>query len=305
MINVNEILSTPQQVPQSESPEKPSNNDDFNGKLAALARMERKMREKDQGYASKDKEWEEKSRKLSEYEELVKLMDENPIEAIKKRKGWGLQEINEFAVQNSTDEDLDPVARLTQNFQKQMAELKASMSTDFEGKIKAKEEEYAKKDYDYQINQFKGNIKSFLSENKAEYEFIGSLNKDEDGSSGEDAVYDLIYADVMKRKESYEKAKESGEEVDEPDLTPMAFKDAADKLEAYLDTKAQRFLSLNKVKNKFSSDKPDLGQFIAQSQQPKTLNNSFAPKSQSIDQSNPEERRKAAEDLLKSWYKNS
>jgi hypothetical protein len=273
---------------------------DFDAKFKTLAAMERKMREKEMGFSQKEKEWEEKSKKMQEMEELMALLDENPIEAIKKKKGWGLQELNEFAVKNSTDEDLDPVAQITKNYEKRMEEMKKQLMEEFDTKIKTKEDEYAKKDQDYQINQFKGNIKSFLSENKNEYELTSSLSMEEDETTGDELIYNVIYEDVMRRKAA-------GEE----DLSPLSFKDAADKVEAYLDSRMQKYLKLNKVRSKFSGDKDnlDLSTLIAQSNQnlnpsqPRTLNNQFAPKSQSLDQLSPEERKKQAEDLVRSWIR--
>lgn len=283
-MNAQDILA--QSQPQPEATETQSTND-FDAKFKALAAMERKMRQEKDGMSSREKEWEEKSKKLTEYEEMMKLMDENPIEAIKKRKGWGLQEINEFAVKNSSDEDLDPVAQITKNYETKMEQMKKELMDEFENKIKSKEEEYSKKDYEYQINQFKSSISTFLAENKETFEFVNAY-----GQEGESLVYDVIYTDVMKRKE-----------MGEEDLTPMSLKDASEKVEAYLDSQHQKFLSLNKVRSKFtSSDKFDLGSLGAQSQ-PRTLNNSFTPKSQSLDQLNPTERKKQAEDLVRSWMR--
>lgn len=288
-MNGAEILSSTQPQTAPEQTEQSGANDP---RFALLAKMERKLREKETGYSAKEKEWGEKEKKLSEYEELIKLMDENPIEAIKKRKGWGLQELNEFAVQHTSEEDLDPVANMTKSFQAKMEELKKSLTEEFEGKIKAKEEEYSKKDYDYQINSFKAEVKGFLSGNKDDYELINALTKEDDGADGTELVYDVIYTDVIKRKEE-------GEE----DLTPMTFKEAADKVEAYLDGKMQKYLNLNKVKSKFTpSDKFDLGSLVSQSK-PRTLNSEFATQSKSLDQLSPEERKKQAEDLVKSWIR--
>lgn len=285
-MNGAEILAASQETVEPVAAEQPPQND-FDSKFAALAKMERKMREKESSFGSREKEWEEKSKKLSEYETFMKLMDENPLEAIKQKKGWGLKEINEHAVSTQSDEDLDPVAQLTKNFQTQLAELKESMSKDFEGKIKSKEDEYSQKEYERQIQDFKTGIKDFLHENKDAYEF--TLTEE----NGMDLVYDVIHTDLMNQKKNME-------EDGEGELKMMDVKDAAEKVEAYLDKSYQKYLSLNKVKSKFKSSEPDLSQFIAKSE-PKTLNNSFTPKSHSKDSLNPEERRREAERLVSSW----
>jgi hypothetical protein len=285
-MNGAEILASSQETVEPIATEQPPQND-FDSKFAALAKMERKMREKESNFGSKEKEWEEKSKKLSEYETFMKLMDENPLEAIKQKKGWGLKEINEHAVSTQSDEDLDPVAQLTKNFQDQMAKLKESLSTDFDSRIKAKEDEYSQKDYDRQIQDYKHGIKDFLNENKDAYEF--TLTEE----NGMDLVYDVIHTDLMNQKKNMDDGGEG-------ELKMMDIKDAAEKVEAYLDKSYQKYLSLNKVKSKFKSSEPDLSQFITQSQ-PKTLNNSFTPKSQSSDSLTADERRMEAERLVQSW----
>jgi hypothetical protein len=261
----------------------------FDAKFAALAKMERKNREREQGFSAKEKEWEEKSKKLTEYEEYMKLLDENPLEAIKKKKGWGLKELNEHAVSTQSDEDLDPVSQITKQFQSQMEEMRKAMTEEFENKIKEKEEGYTRKEQEQSVQQFKYEIKDFISKNADEYEFI---NAEE---SGMDLVYDVIYTDIMNQKKQID-------EDGEGELKMMDVKDAADKVEAYLDKQQEKYLNLKKVKSKFGGE-DKIGAFLAQSQ-PKTLNNSFAPKSKSVDQLDPEERRMEAERLVKSWMAN-
>lgn len=300
-MNGAEILGQATNESQGADPNKPSNQvtPDFDSKFAALAKMERNFRQKEQGWLEKEKGWGEKDRKLAEYEEIMKLMDENPLEAVKKRKGWGLQQLNEFAVQNSSDEDLDPVAQITKGFQTKMEEMKKALTEDFQKQIKEKEDGYAKRDQDHQINSFKSSIKSFLGENKDAYELANALSPEDDGTTGQELVFDVIYTDIQNRKAAYDKAIEEGDEVGEFDSTPLDFKAAADKVEAYLDAKINKFVNLNKVKSKFTpNDQFDISKVI---QSPKTMTNSFTPQSQTLDESNPEVRKKRAEDLVKSW----
>lgn len=267
----------------------PQSDNGFDAKFAALAKMERKNREREQGFSAKEKEWEEKSKKLTEYEEYMKLLDENPLEAIKKKKGWGLKELNEHAVSTQTDEDLDPVGQITKQFQSQMAEMKKALTEEFENKIKEKEDGYTRKEQEHSVSQFKSEIKNFLSTNADEYEFI---NAEE---TGMDLVYDVIYTDIMNQQKQIQ-------EDGEGELKMMDTKEAADKVEAYLDKQQEKYLNLKKVKSKFGGE-DKIGAFLAQSQ-PKTLNNSFTPKSKSVDQLNPDERRMEAERLVKSWMAN-
>ena len=168
-----------------------------------------------------------------------------------------------------------------------MAKMREEILAEAENKIKSTEEKYTQKEQEQQIQQFKYQIKDLISSEKDTYEFI---NAEENGI---DLVYDVIYTDLMNQKKAME------EEGAEGELKMMDIKDAAEKVESYLDKSYQKYLNLNKVKSKFSSD-DKIGNFIAQSQ-PKTLNNSFSPKSQSVDQLNPTERRLEAERLVKSW----
>jgi predicted small secreted protein len=224
----------------------------------------------------------------------LKLFEENPLEFLKKKKGWGVQEFNEFAVQHSSDEDLDPVAKITKSFQDKMAELEKSWEEKLNNKIKEKEEEYSSKDREREIQQFKSGINSFLDQNKDQYEFIHS-----EGATEE--VYNLIYGDIQRQ---LQEAQEQG--VESPDLKVMDIKEAADLIEKYLDDNVSKYLSLNKVKSRFSGNETILGSLMAKSsEQPKTLNSSFSPKSKSVGELSAEERKQQAADLVRSWRQNS
>lgn len=271
---------------QSENPSQKPVVNDFDERFGVLAKMERKLKERESQYKTKETEWGEKEKKLSEYEEFMQLFESNPLEALKKKKGWGVQEFNEFAVQNSNDEDLDPVAKMTKDFKAQMDELRAKMTEEFEGKIKAKEEEITNKDRESQVQEFKSGVKSFLAENKETYEFI---NAEE---NGHDYVYDLILQDVMKQREN---------EVPEDQLRVMDIKEAAERVESFLDKQYSKYLSLKKVKSKFIPDENQgLSAILKKQSEPQTLNSSFSPKSLPAGQLSEQERKQAAIDFIKS-----
>lgn len=283
--NLEESQSPQSQEIRTEGKEVP----DFDSRFGVLTKMERKLKEEQARIKEQEKGWGEKLSKLEELEKFSKLFEENPLEALKMKKGWGVQEFNEFAVKHSTDEDLDPVSKLTKDFQKQMDELRAKMTEDFEGKIKAKEEELTAKDRDKQVVEFKGNLKSFLAENKDAYEFIHAEE------NGPEEVFNLIYEDVQRQ------IKENAENGVEKELQVMEFKEAADKVEAFLDKAYSKYLSLNKVKSKFQSGNEQLVSFITNKskQEPTTLNSSFSPKSKPVDQLSPEERKQQAVAFLR------
>lgn len=278
-------------TPQNESSETPETSqkpvvNDFDERFGVLAKMERKLKERESQYKTKESEWGEKDKKLSEFESDMKLFEENPLEFLKKKKGWGVQEFNEFAVKHSDDDDLDPVAKMTKDFKTQLDDLRAKLTEEFEGKIKSKEEEIKGKDHERQVLEFKSGVKSFLSENKDAYEFI---NAEENGP---DYVYDLIVQDVMKQREA---------EVPEDQLRVMDIKEASEKVEAFLDKQYSKYLSLNKVKSKFVPDESHgLNSFIEKQSAPTTLDSSFSPKSKPTGQLSEQERKQAAIDFIKS-----
>lgn len=285
--------SQPAEVtPQTESSEQPaqttpSQDTDFDSKFGILTKMERKLKERESQWKGRETEWAEKDKKLSEHEEFMKLFDENPLEALKKKKGWGVQEFNEFAVKNGTDEDLDPVAKITKSYETRMAELEKKLLGEMESKIKAKEDELLAKDHERQQVEFKSNLKSFLSENKDAYEFIHAEE------NGHEIVYDLIVQDIIKQRES---------EVPDNQLRVMDIKEAAEKVEAFLDKQYSKYLSLNKVKSKFAPDESKgLEAFIQKAKsEPSTLNSSFSPKSKSTSELSEEERKQNAINFLRS-----
>lgn len=258
---------------------------DFDSRFSVLTKMERKIKEAEARNREMEKGWGEKEKKLTEYEELMKLADENPLEFMKRKKGWGIQELNEFAVQHSSDEDLDPVAKITKNFTSKMEEMEKAWEEKLAKKIAEKEEEINSKTRDHQVAEFKGNLKSFLAENKDSYEFIHA----EEGAT--DEVFNLIYEDVQRQ---------IADGKDSESIKIMDMKDAADKVEAFLDKQYSKYLSLNKVKSKFNSSNDDLGRFIAKSQEPTTLNSSFSPKSKPLDQLSSEERKQQAIAFMRS-----
>lgn len=277
--------ATSQAPESSEKQTVQSSTGDFDQRFSVLAKMERKLKEQEGQFKSRSKEWEEKERRLQELEEFERLMDENPLEALKKKKGWGIQEFNEFAVKHTDDDDLDPVAKITRDYEDKMSKLREELTQTMEEKIKSKEAEIQKGHQERQVVEFKAGIKSFLAENKNEYEFIMA----EDG--GHEAVFDLIYQDIQKQQE---------DGVPDHELRIMDMKEAADKIEAYLDKSYSRYLSLNKVKSRFGASDNPFAQITQSTESFNTLNSSFSTKSKTASELTKEERERAAIELLKS-----
>ena len=80
----------------------------------------------------------------------------------------------------------------------------------------------------------------------------------------------------------------------------MKIEEAADRVETYLDSQVQKYLNLNKYKNKKSDEESSVENFFKKSQSPQTLTDSFTPKSKSVEELSEQERMLAAVNLLKS-----
>jgi hypothetical protein len=288
-------LEAPVNASTSESTETNTNqpqadkSPDFDSRFSVLTKMERKVKEAEAKMREQEREWAEKQKRFQELEEIDKLLQENPLEALKRKKGWGVQEFNEWAVQNSSDEDLDPVAKITKNFTSRIEEVEKTWEQKLNDAIKAKEEEILKRDQEKQVSEFKGELKAFLAENKDSYEFIHA----EEGAMEE--VFNLIYQDVQKQLE---------DGIPQESLKIMDMKDAADKVEAFLDKQYSKYLSLNKVKSKLTGSNEQLVQFVANKskEEPKTLTSSFSPKSKPIESLSAEERKQQAVAFLRSQH---
>lgn len=263
----------------------PKELNDFDSRFGVLTKMERKIKEQEAQFKNRSKEWEDKDLKLKEHEEFMALFEENPLEALKKKKGWGIQEFNEFAVKHGTDEDLDPVSKITKSYEEKIAELEKKFNSTMEERIQKEKDEIAKKEHEFQIKEFKSGIKSFLAENKEAYEFI---NAEENGA---ESVYELIYEDILRQQAA---------NVPEDQLKIMDTKEAAEKVEAFLDKTYSKYLSLNKVKSKFGNSDENAALKLFKQSEPQTLNSSFSPKSKPVSQLSPEERKQQAIDFIKS-----
>ena len=221
-----------------------------------IAKMERRLKMREEEFKTKEQKMAEYEAKLKEYEGF----DENPFGVLQK-KGWDLEKLNRHALETMGDEELDPVARRF----KEIEETLKKKDTEYEQKLKdaiaAKEKEIQEREQQYQIEVFKRELKAHIASKKDEYEFVNTH------PDGPELVYDVIFADLQRKSQS-----------GETDLVPMDYDAAAQKVEEYLYKEAEKYLSLNKVKSKFSADKGDWASLL-KSEQPKTITQSFTPKS--------------------------
>lgn len=223
-----------------------------------ISKMERKLKLREDEFKSKEQKMAEYEAKLAEYEGF----DENPFGVLQK-KGWDLEKLNKKALETLGDDDLDPVSRRFREIEETMKKKDSEWEIKLQEKIAAKEKEMQDREQQYQIEVFKRDLKSHITSKKDEYEFVNTH------PDGPELVYDVIFADLQRRADSGEK-----------DLSPMEYDAAAQKVEEYLYKEAEKYLSLNKVKSKFTANKDDLA-FLLKSEQPKTITPDLAPKSAS------------------------
>jgi hypothetical protein len=254
-------------------------------RLSLIAKMERKIKMQEQELKRREQEMEERLAKLKGWEELENEQD--PLKLMGK-KGWDLEKINKYAMENLGEEDLDPVAKRFKEFEEKLSLKDKEWEEKLNAKIAEKEKEIQQREYDAQIAQFKGEIKSLLAAGKDEFELV---NAEENGV---EIVYDVIYADLQNQIKQGRKHEE---------LVPMDAKLAATRVEQYLDSQVQRYLNLNKYKSRTApKDEDELANILGKSQAPRTLDSSFVPKSRPVDQLSDKEREEAAIELLKRGF---
>jgi hypothetical protein len=246
-------------------------------RFEVLSRLERKVKQKEQELAQKLKEIEEKEARFGKYAEVETRAKENPLQALKEM-GWegDLETLNKWALENLGDEELDPVAKRF----KQIEETLAAKDQEYEAKLKKaieeKEQEIKQKESEYQIKEFKNSIKSFLDQNKDEFELLHGQPE------ANELVYEVIYEDVLRKQKS-----------GATDIVPMEFKEAAKRLEDYLDAQLEPILKSKKIQSKFADPDAWMSKYSVKSTQ--TINEDMTPASAiSADNLSPHQRMELA-----------
>lgn len=231
--------------------------------LDVIAKMERRLKMKEQEFSQREQQFQEMQRKLAEYEPMMGELEKNPF-AVLGKKGWDLEKLNKHALETMGDDELDPVARRLKQIEDTFAAKDKEWETKLQEAIKAKEEEFSKRDQEYQVQIFKKNLAAHIAQNKDKYEFVATH------PDGQELVYDVIFTDLQRRAEA-------GEPADQ--LAPMDLDAAAEKVEAWLDAEASKYLSLNKVKSRFGGEGVDWASALSKSEAPKTISNAIRPQS--------------------------
>lgn len=225
-----------------------------------ISKLERKVKTREQELSARQKELEERSSKYKELEELAPLLESNPLEVL-RRKGWDMEKLNKFAMENLGEDELDPVAKRFKELESTLSTKEKEWEEKLQKAIEAKEQEIAQKQNEYQIKEFKQGIKSFLDQNRDEFELLASQPE------ANELVYEVIYEDVLRQQKA-------GKE----DIAPMEFKAAAERLEKYLDAQLEPLLKSKKIQSRFTKTDSWMDKLAAQSA-PATINNDMTPQS--------------------------
>jgi hypothetical protein len=197
--------------------------------LAVLARKEKKIMDERKSLGEQKKEFEAKMARLQELEELEALLNDNPLEVL-KRKNIPVSKINELYLGEANDEDVDPMTARIAQLEKQVKEYQAKfdskLSEEEEAKINGQKEKVSA-----QTQALITEIESVIKGNEA-FELLESV--------GEGAAQQVL--DLM--QEMYNQSKEKN--PDNP--TILKPHEAAEMIENYLAEELKKTLSLKKVK---------------------------------------------------------
>jgi hypothetical protein len=253
-------------------------DNDFSQRLAILAKKEKGLLEKQKSWTQRQREIEEKEKKLADWESMEKLVQENPYEFLKK-KGISYDNFQEKMLASLTDEEMDPI-------QKQLKELKTQLSSKDEEYKKLLDdklaEQDAKKKETESIEQekyYKSELNKYIANSGDKYDLIKTF-----GAS--DEVFNVI-------KQVYLKTSERGA----PKL--MTFTEGCELYEKTLEETVHDMSKSDKVKKLLGFGNGE-GDFLPQlvSGQ-KTIDDSFSQSSaNSPELKTEEERFRAAKKLF-------
>lgn len=241
-----------------ETPKEPV--DSFSARFENLIKKEKQIMDEKRKYQDERKQWEEKLIKIKEAEEFEQLFATNPLDALKK-KGITLDHLNEYAIKNLRDEDLDPIQLKIKSLEEQLKTNEEKILENFQKKQEEKEKQQAEAERDKLVAEYKQNLDGFLQNNNEKYELISTY-------FDKDQAIEQLFEISAKYYEETEKI-----------LSP---EESANLLEEYLEPIVKKMLGLNKVKSWLGSDSEDdlLALATKKAQESgtfKTLTDDYAP----------------------------
>jgi hypothetical protein len=257
-----------------------SNQKPVGDHLSFIARMEKKIRQREEALEKQRKEMDEKYNKYSKWEEYEKKLEVDPLEVLKE-KGWDYEKLTNHAMSKISDEDLDPVQRELKDLRGFKESVPQLIQQAIQEAVDKENKKYEVQSYEQEIKNIKQTISATVSSNKDKYELINE--------HGDEAL-DLVFETIKKHVEQ-----QQANGVAENEIKMLSYTEAADKVEEYLDNELQRYLRLNKVKNKFGHNHGDPNK----SPFNKTISDDFAPRTAPVSESE-EDRVKKAIELVRS-----
>lgn len=242
------VLDTPETTKDTQA----AQDERVSPKLQALIRREKSAVEKERAAKAREAEIQAREAKIQEFENLKKTNPKKALELL----GLSYQELTQLML---SDQETTPEFEI----KKLREELDSYKNSQVEA-LRRQEEELKKSEERKEaevITQFKSEITKHLSENAERYEFIAF-----------DQCEDLVYETI---DEHYERTKDPETGIGQV----MSIKDAADKVEAYLEKKYEKAPSLKKLQA-FLARKPESKTPAKpqpqERQTPKTLNNTLS-----------------------------
>ena len=303
MDNIGDIVSSPTPLPivtetvappiNEDAPivknetQETKDTDSFSERFAKLKNMDKRFREEKLKFSEERKQYEEQLAKMKDLESDKELLTKNPLEFLKKH-GLSYEHLSKEYLNSLNDEDLDPIAKLQKEYDKKFEEYRLETEKRILEEFEKKEVELKNKEMQTNLNAFRTQLAAFVEANKDTYELVANQ-----GQQGLETIEEIIREDLLNKQKIH--AKKYGISIDKVDingLEVMTFEEATKKLEEYLDTEVAKYLSLNKVKQKFGNG------VQTQSDSPRTITNEMSPKDTSFVPRTEQERMKMAEKLV-------
>jgi hypothetical protein len=258
---------------------KPDN--DLSRRLAIIAKKEKALMQKQQEHQQKMKDLEEKYSKLSQWEELDKLAQENPSEFFKK-KGLSFEQIQQKMLESMPDDEIDPIQKQLKELQSKLAQKDDEYKKLLDERFSQEKDSEKQKQIEEQSKHYAQELNSFIETNKEEFDLVNTF-----GASQE--VFNVV-------KEVYLRTAEKGQ----PKLLDM--KEACALYEKKLEEQVKTLLQSNKVKKLLGTyeEENPLSQVLGQF----TIDDTFTATSANSPELKTEaERVKAAAKLFESQFK--
>lgn len=259
----------------------PSGDSDLAQRLAILAKKEKGLLTKQQSFAQKMKEIEEKEKKLSQWEELDRLASENPSEFFKK-KGLSFEQIQQKMLESMQDDELDPIQRQLKELQSKLASKDSELEKLLNDKLAERDQAKKEQEIEEQSKFYNQELKKFIQEKSEDYDLINTFD-------ASDEVFNVI-------KTVYMKTAEKGA----PRL--MSFDEACNLYEKKLEEQVQSMKKSKKVLRLFGAEahEDEIAKVFGQT----TLDDSFSQSSSTSPEFKTEaERLKAAAKLFEQQIK--